>query len=407
MPPLRHGDLLFNAIVLRHRSENRAAERRALADARGCFGKLQHPTLASPTESHPKLFEHSDLRLELLFSHTVVGVYGRAASPRCLSECLALHPKQALPRLFRSLHLSPSAYLRLCSSTLRSCGQCIQEDIENRGFTTWRVLHQVSAIDRCPYHRHSLVPELAPQEGSKRLWPLALPGEQDFWRASHHSEAIQISEGYADYLALWIRLFKGELPIIQPEYWLDVVTCILRRRSIDAAERRLRLHIERTWGCSLTEIAGRLKLGNAASLIKGELWLKSVSTDIARRLLIYSAATKCGLVNDEQVRLSLAHGPREIRMAEALEPACVNELRLNVLSNGLPLASCGALLKFKRSELAAGAAGLEIETLRRHIRDLPTELLHQIFARFQELQGQSWLTTELRRRSSPERRAAA
>lgn len=401
LPLLRHGDLLFTAIVLRHHTAACTRKGDAVLDVRGRRCSLPTCVCSDVTEAGPRLFGRSGVQLDILLSHTILGVYARAASRDCLRQWPKEFTERTFRRSIRQLGISWRKHRELSSVTLRWCHSCVEADIEGQGFAAWRVLHQIESLDRCPYHGDPLRNGASLSIKSDVPWPLYLPSDNVQFEETRTHESIPMSEGYGSYLKLWPRLLDGHLQIVTPEYWWDVVSQIVDKTgSVASAGRRLRKYIEASWGRSIDEISARLSIKGGASFIEDELRLRSQPIHIARRLVLYSAATAMGLLSDALVQLELTFAPFQLTVASVTQPECATELLNISIAAGLPIASAPALLKYPGINLAAGAAHVTPEALRGFVHELPDELLSRLSVRFRELRQRSWLASELRRRAA-------
>lgn len=401
LPLLRHGDLLFTAIVLRHHTAACTRKGNAVLDVRGRRSSLPTCLCSDIMEAGPRLFGRPGGQLDILLSHTILGVYARAASRGFLRQW----PKEFTERTFRhsirQLGISRHKHRELSSVALRWCHSCVEADIEGQGFAAWRVLHQISSLDRCPYHGDPLRSGASPSIKSEVPWPLYLPSDSVQFEETRTHQPIPMSEGYGSYLKLWPRLLDGHLQVVTPEYWWDVVAQIVDKiGNVASAGRRLRKYIEASWGSSIDEISTRLSIEGGASFIEDELRLRSQPIHIARRLVLYSAATAMGLLDDALVQPELTFTPFQLTVASATQPECATDLLNSVIAAGLPIASVQALLKYPGIDLAAGAARVTPEALRGFVHELPDELLSKLSVRFRELRQKSWLASELHRRAA-------
>jgi len=401
LPLLRHGDLLFTAIVLRHHTVACTRKGKATLDIRGRLSSSPTCLWSDIAEAGPRLFGSSGVQKEILLSHTILGVYARAASPDCLHHWPEEFTGGTFRRAIQQLGISPRKHRELSSFALRWCHSCVEADIESQGFAAWRVLHQIPSFDRCPYHGNSLRSGAPLSIKSDAPWPLYLPSDGVQIGEPPTHGPIPMSEGYSRYLKLWPQLLDGRLQVVTPEYWWDVVAQIIDKvGNVASAGQRLRKFIEASWGCSIDEISTRLSIEDGTSFIEDELRLRSQPIHVARRLILYSAATAMKLLGDALVQSELTFTPFQLSVASVTQPACATELLSSAVAVGLPIASAQALLKYPGIDLAAGAARVSPGALRDFVHELPDELLSRLSAKFRELRQRSWLASELRRRAA-------
>lgn len=405
MPLLRTGDLLFNAVVLQRRLVDRTTIHEALEAVRGSVGGLARDLFGhNVTEISKHLLGDSSHAERLLQEHTLFGVFRHALSgPVATSWAEDLKAGRHLSCL-QSLGASPSDIGALSSPYLRSCRQCIDADRELQGFPTWKLTHQVAAVDRCPDHGAALDSESRPIGGSHaRIWPLHLPGEN---RASCTTpDLVPPSDGYAAYLRLWRRVLTDELPWLKPSAWIQSMqAAVSKLGGVDSATREIENDIQRAWRTPIGKISAALLLGGNENAVREELSLRSRPKDIARRMLMHGSLDRLGLElvasNEGDQRELLLSAGREDRQL-ALRNAGIEEL-LNLADQfGLPLAS------IRLAELDSGFAhvsqtvGIHNESLRKFAASMEVSMLQRLLDSLQ-FSAESWVASELARRDKPQ-----
>lgn len=399
LPLLRHGDMIFNLIVMRRLFCGLSSRRRAVLDIVGSPTNGGLNFYACDLRKMPtRIFGGSISVRDILFRHTLFGVYARAATESAVSDYIA---KQGRRGIVSDRAFGPGRRFQLSSRRLRSCPKCIEVDCGAHGFPTWRVLHQVAALDRCPEHGATLIEELPPLGNAcGRMWALQLPsGVQSDVGRTTCPVAIPVSDGYAAYLALWRRLMKGELLAVRPEPWFALVrklthTCggaIEARRAIEA-------EVSSSWGLPPPTLAVQLHLTGGASFISEELTYRTRPTDISRRLIIYAAATQMGIGVGDETQLTFKLGPRGHQRA-TVEANAYTEIWSLVNRGGMPIALAEALQQDITALRVGRTAGLAEMDTRHFIRTLPTDLLRDLVDS-QPWSAMSWLRRELRRRKN-------
>jgi len=404
LPLLRHGDMIFNLIVMRRHFCERSSRSRAVLDIVGSQTNGGLNFYACDLRKMPtRIFGGNVSVRDILFRHTLFGVYARAATEAAVSDYIA---KQGRRGIVSDRAFGPGRRFQLSSRRLRSCPECIEADRDAQGFPTWRVLHQVAALDRCPEHGATLIEELPPSGNAcDRMWALQLPsGVQSDIDRTTRSLAIPVSDGYAAYLALWRRLMKDELLAVRPEPWLALIrklthTCggaVEARRAIEA-------EVSSSWGLLPPTLAVQLHLTGGASFISEELAYRTRPTDISRRLIIYAAATQMGIGVGDETQLTLKLGPRGQRRTR-VETNAYTEIWSLVNRGGMPIALAEALQQDITAYCVGHIAGLPEMDTRHFIRALPTDLLLDLVDS-QPWGAMSWLRRELRRRKNEQAHA--
>lgn len=401
MPLLRTGDLLFNAVVLQQRLIDRTTVYEALEAVRGGVGGMARDLFGhNVTEISTHLFGDSSHADRLLCEHTFFGVFRHALSEPVVASWRDSLKAGRHTSSLQSLGASPSHLGALSAPSLRSCKQCIDSDVDLQGFATWKLTHQVSAIDRCPYHGAALDTEIRPLGVTHaRIWPLQLPGEN---RAPPSANApLAPSDGYAAYLRLWQRVLTDELPWLKPRAWIQSIqAAVSALGGLDAAVDTVEKDIQRSWGVPISEISAALLLSGKGNAIREELSLRSRPKDIARRLLLYGSLDRLGLdliacSEGDQRELMLIGGTGD-RMPDLSEPVVTKLLQLADQS-GLPLAS----IKF--AELDSGFApvareiGIDEDSLRNFAAFIDEDLLENLLESLR-FGDRSWLASELAKR---------
>jgi hypothetical protein len=299
-----------------------------------------------------------------------------------------------------SLGASPSDLGALFARSLRSCGSCIAADRELQGFATWKLAHQVAAIDRCPEHGSPLDLECRPIGGThERIWPLHLPGESQ--TSSMPPGALPPSEGYAAYLRLWQRVFTEELPWLKPSAWiLSMQAAVSRLGGIDVATDAIKKDVLRAWGAPIADIAAALLLGRRDDPIREELLLRSRPKHLARRMLLHGSLDRLGLElhssTEGDQRTLVLSGVDESRAPIRRSPSVDRLLEFAELS-GLPLASINLPELNVGFPQVSRALGIHNWCFRRFLANVRTEVLQGLMDSLQ-FSSESWVGSEIARR---------
>lgn len=401
MPQLRTGDLLFNAVVLQQRLVDRTTTHEALEAVRGSVGGNARDMFGhnvSGVSTH--LFADPNHADQILKQHTFFGVFQHALSEQMVRIWGCDLKAGRYQSSLRSLGASATDFGALTATSLRSCRQCIACDVEHQGFATWKLVHQMSAIDRCPDHGSPLDLESRPIGGSHaRIWPLRLPGEDRVSRAGR--VYLAPSDGYAAYLRLWQRVLTDELPWLKPSAWIQSMqAAVLRLGGIDAATRAIESDVLRAWGAPIGDISVALSLDGRVNPIKEELLLRSRPKDIARRMLMHGSLDRLGLdlfgCGDGDQRALVLLGSTDY-CPRPLPDTSIDGLLQFAEQFGLPLASVNLAEINGGFTQVAQAMGMHHESLRRFAAALRLEVLQGLMDSLR-FGAESWVACEVARR---------
>ena len=401
MPLLREGDLLFNAVVLQRRLIDRTTIHEALEAVRGSVGGMARDLFGhNVTEISAHLLGDPTYADRLLQKHTLFGVFRHTLSePVVVAWADDLKAGHHLSCL-QSLGASPTDLGALSAPSLRSCRQCIDADMELQGFATWKLVHQVSAVDRCPDHGAVLESESRPIGGSHaRIWPLHLPGEN---RASCAAPAsLPPSDGYAAYLRLWQRILSDELPWLKPRAWIQSMQgAVSRLGGVDAATDAIEKDVVRAWDAPIEEVSAALFLGGRDNAIREELSLRSRPKDVARRMLLHGSLDRLGLelfgCAEGDQRALLLFGTAEDRPPTLISASVDRLLRLADQS-GLPLASIKLAGLDSGFAQVAQTIGIHEASFRNFAAALEEDMLQRLLESLQ-FSAESWIASEIARR---------
>lgn len=409
MPLLRTGDLLFNAVVLQQQLVNKTSIQEALKAVRGSVGGMARDLFGhNVTQVSAHLLGDEAHADRLLRQHTMFGVFQHGLSETSLAKWSDdLKAGRHLSSL-QTLGASPSDLGALSAPSLRSCALCIAADKDLQGFASWKLTHQVSAIDRCPEHGKLLAQEGRPIGGThERIWPLQLPGESLDSRAP--CSQLPASDGYAAYLALWRRVLSDELPWLKPAAWIrSMQAAVSQLGGIDAATATFEEDVVRAWGVPIREISAALFLDGRDSAIREELSLLSRPRDVARRMLLHGCLDRLGLDlvgadEGDQRALPFTAATRD---STAHENPSVNRLLALADQWGLPLASVKLPELDSSFTHVAQSLGLNVFSFRRFTATVDESILQELMESLQ-FSPRSWLGSEIARRRRQDGAASA
>ncbi len=394
LPALRKGDLLLNHVILRHALLGARAWSQCAIDIFGLpWNRSRHLFGCNAHWVATRVFANGLSARDVLVFHTLFGIYCHAASDATISRYVAAQTANSSRR--RGFHVDGVCHA--AARHLRSCRQCVEDDYTSRGFATWRVLHQVAALDRCPEHGDVLVNEW-PRAGDEHrgTWPFFLPGDSDCHHLLAPTNAIPASDGYAAYLRLWLRLVHGDLTIVQPGKWVAFV-----QRLVDCfadpseAASALEEAVFQSWGLPVHTVGHRVLLGGPSFILQ-ELALQTRPRDVARRLVVYAAAQWLGIDVEPSTQLPLTLSMRSNSVLSA-DTQGWSALWSIVTDHGMPLVLASALRDDRTVRNIAHRTGTDPGRLGAFIASFPNELLLTL-RQLQSWSEDSWLCRELERR---------
>lgn len=402
MPLLRSGDLLFNAFVLQSRIVDGTGISQAVNDLRGTPDRTVNVFSNDAYLIGPRVFGDGDELRDILFRHTPFGVYSRGMSEEVVEDCIQAQRDGRRGDLNYRLAIGTPRADLLVTTSLRSCEKCVADDVESQGFAAWRVLHQMTGIDRCPHHGEALRTELAnPRPHKPRLWAFRLPGESR--DGLPQPKAIPLSEGYATYLELWPRLLSGELDVVRPKSWYVFISSLIADLGgVEQAREFIEGSLERSWEMRLGKIAAALFLTGNESCVAQELSFHTRPSDIARRLLIYAAAKQSGLIVEREGQIALRYDPdppgENLSQRAMARQRVYERVWAEVMAAGYPVGLTHALFEDAGPAEVARMSGLERGQVRSFVFSLADDLLIEL-ATLREWTERSWLRREITRRN--------
>lgn len=401
MPLLRTGDLLFNAVVLQQRLVDRTTVHEALEAVRGSVGGMARDLFGhNVTQISTHLIGDPSHADRLLQEHTLFGVFRHALSePMVTSWADDLKAGRHHSSL-QSLGISPSDLGALSTRSLRSCNECIDADRELQGFAAWKLMHQVSALDRCPHHGAALDSECLPLGGAHaRIWPLHLPGENRATCAAPVS--LPPSDGYAAYLRLWQRVLTDPLPWLKPSAWIQSMqAAVSNLGDIDSAVGVIEEDVRCAWGAPIGDIAAALFLDGGENVIRDELSLRSRPKNVARRMLLHGSLDRLGLdliASSEGDQRELALVGAAKNRQPTVQNANVARLIKRADQSGLPLAS----INFANLDAGFAHVAQTLGINRAYFHHFAATLDEDLLLNLQDslqFSEDSWIASEINRR---------
>lgn len=397
VPYLRPGALLFTLIVFRYFQTGRRSKERILFDVYGTIGGRKRNLFGESVATIAnQIFGGSVQPKDVLLRHTLFGVYSRALSPTVSttwSSALIAGDRSLSAQKILGVHSALS--LRLVTQDLRSCTQCVAEDIDAYGFGQWRILHQIPTLLCCPEHGCPLNEEV---KGAKagNIWPYAFP----HGRISTPADRISwtASDGHSTYLELWTELFDGKLPVLTSHAWAAYMDLVVAKiGGLTSAQTEIEAAIRRSWSTDTTSI--RSTLGNHIEddFVRAELSHYSRSIRLAQKLIILGAISTLGIAPPDASEFSQLRIDLCSKLNGDCEPSLQERLRRFLLDATIPGALAPFLLSDRNICQIARDAGVHRRHVWKTMERIPDLLLDEI-ASAQESSGKSWVMTELQRR---------
>lgn len=399
VPYLRPGALLFTLAAFRHFQLSGRNPETILVDLYGTSGGRKRNLFGERVATISKrVFGSSVPPREVLLRHTFFGVYSRTMSPAAAmawSDALIAgdrsHKVQSVLRNYDAF-----TQFHLVTRNLRSCPQCVSDDITAFGFGQWRILHQIPALHFCPEHGLPLNDEAyGGIAGSvwKSILPqgrISSPAEISSWAAS---------DGHSTYLDLWTQLLEGKLPVITSHAWAAYMDLVVSKiGDLDSAKAEIETTIRRTWSTDIEQIRSGIGRHIMERFIHAELSHNSAPVRIAQKLIVLGAASAIGIElpaveGSSQLRLDLSS-----RLYEESAVPLQEQLRRFLLDAALPGALAPFLLTDRNTAQIAKDSDVHRRNVWRTMQKIPSHLLDEI-ASSQEWSAKSWVTIELKRRN--------
>ena len=399
VPSLRPGALLFTLAAFRYSQTGRRDKNAVLVDLYGTAGGRKRNLFGESVATISKrAFGDLVPFRDVLLRHTFFGVYSRAMSPAASaawSDALIAgdrsHRAQKVLRNFNS-----SGQFHLVTRSLRSCPQCVADDIDAYGFGQWRILHQIPALFCCPEHGLALNDEVsggvAGNVGQYALprGKISTPANRIPWAAS---------DGHSTYLHLWTQLLEGKLPVVTSHAWaayMDVV--VSRVGGIASARTEIESTIRRTWSTGIENITSLTGRHIVENFIHAELSHNSAPVRLAQKLVVLGAISALGIdlpTTGESSQLSL---DLSSKFDEYSEPSLQERLRRALLDVALPGSLAPLLLTDRNTSQIARDASVHRSSVWKAMQKIPNRLLEEI-ASTTKWPAKSWVTTEIKRRT--------
>jgi hypothetical protein len=333
-PLLRRGDLTVNAVLFRQSVLGDRSLKRAVKQTRGVVA-WRLSLFGQDSESIARLlYGDETLAIRILVENSLFGPYSagistqlRAALFQETADWNATAPARgsiAMPEMGR-----------LSASFLRSCCDCVSEDLEDRGFCAWRVIHQVPFIDHCPHHLQPLN-EWRDFATSRPSGLVGLP--RSGARTASTKEPVRLlagSDGYAGYLRLWNLIDLDSVPHAAIDQWSAIVTAATQHLGVANLVAAAENAVKERWGLTIAEVGRALGIERNMSA-RSELSLATRPRDLPRRLVVLDALNHLGMVPAREnlpVQRELALQTTIAAPAPAQHPVSVTSRLFQVANN--------------------------------------------------------------------------
>lgn len=394
VPYLPSGALLFTAIAWLHQLRGRHSQAKAIEDVYGHIGGSKRNLFGERIHFASRaIFGNSLSPEEVLCRHTFFGIYSRALPERIAEKWAAALVEGNQRRTYNKVYMRGKD--QSVTSGLRSCKECIIQDIDEQGFPSWRILHMLPPVHHCPHHGNELSTEIEGRVGGG-VWKICLPTGRSNGTPSPRFEAA--CDGYAAYLRNWKDLSEGRLPIVAADRWANFVdTILVQTGTIETAIDAISKKLKESWSLPPVRLSEILGKHIQHDFLRSELEHRTSPGRIAQKLVILSACDSMGIfptacTQDEQLTLSLPSSKQanQLSVREHL-------LRDALLTTGFPLAIVPGMVSGLSAWDVSKLAGVHRHKVKRAIACLPTELLEELSSH-EHWEVDSWLSMELHRR---------
>lgn len=397
VPFLPPGALILTAIVWSHQLRGRHSEQKAIEDVYGHIGGRKRNLFGERIHFASRaLFGNSLTSNETLLRHTFFGIYSRALpQPTADKWAMALvkGEQRDLPRRNNKFFLRERQF-RTVTADLRSCKDCISQDVDELGFPAWHILHMLPPVHHCPHHGSPLSIEIKGRVGDN-MWKLGLPTGLSSDRPSPRFEAA--SDGYVAYLRSWVDLFEGRLPMIAADAWANCIDAIVEQMgTVENAVGEISKRLNESWNLPPALFPEKLGTHFQHDFLRNELGHRTAPVRIAQKLVILTACDSLGILPVEKIHPEQLNIPLHSK-GQANQSSVSERLRDALIHAGFPLAIVAGLASGLSALDTSKRSGVRRHKVLRAIGSLPTALLEELSA-LESWGVDSWLSKELLRR---------
>lgn len=316
------------------------------------------------------LFGEKERSEEILTFHSLFGVQTlhleiSARNTAAIALAHAPEGRKCLRLLTRGTHPGGST-----NELRRSCHFCMEADLSQQGFPSWRVLHYLPYFSHCPYHGARLTTEALPTNMANKLpTGIGVPCKEG---AGHESE------GYSIYLKHWVSAINNECNQLRESEWIRHISWLTYEYgSITAAVDAVEATIKGLWGLDSTKLSEIISPRISKDFVSRQVRLHSKGHTTAERLLILGAFEELGALQaaEPQQRLKFHQGSDSksnlIRSIEDL-----------ARSHGLPGMFATLFLRQIGSVNSAEECGADVRRVLRFMKSVPSETLIEVLDHF-------------------------
>lgn len=398
VPHFPSGSLLFTAIAWRYLLNGAVHKINSIEEVYGHVGGRKRNLFGERIGfASIALFGGSLSPEEVLIRHTLFGVYSRTLAKHTADSWAQnlVNGRQRNGHLPVQLQRGTFRKLELTTTSLRSCRSCVEKDMDEQGFASWRILHTLPPVHHCPYHGDALITEAEGKAG-RNIWDLRLPTGVPIHPSNQHFECA--SDGYAAYLRLWIDLLNGNLPVLEATSWARCMNVVAERMgSVGNAINELSNLLTMSWNRPPDRLPEVLGNHIQVDFLRLELEHRSTPNRIAQKLVILGACELHGIVSakelvSEQLTIPLGSGGKR-SLRESRERLICDTL----LHVGFPMAIAPGLASGLSTLSVGKSSGVHRHRVQRAIDSFSESTLEELSS-LGTWPVDSWLAKELARR---------
>lgn len=303
LPLLRPGDSAHTAIALNFLTLSQGSYQRSANTFLPGVGRADKRRVERGCRAFASAaFGDAEQAARVLYENTLFGVLCRGLSTDAQATIASVLISG--PQLNEPSWLLRSFTARMKSTWTpnhRSCPECVQEDLDERGYAAWKVLHELAQVDRCVYHGCALQPDLPVSGTSPTLTYYNRLPRNARCGSRYDTATVKVprSAGCNRYLQGWLRAFEGKTPVLAVDKWMSAVArAIAVTGSRSELHSVLELHLIREWECTLGDVAAWLKIRSGRDFLARELALATHPGCLAQRIVVLGALETAGLIVD-------------------------------------------------------------------------------------------------------------
>jgi hypothetical protein len=361
-PRLPSGSLIYTALVLAHRSGSHkglSSSVNRLYD----FPSLNRINLFGAGADHIAKNYFSDILSsdQVLRQHSLFGFYALGLG-NFITEQWSKQLRDGRATLSRSY--TKTQGLITPNIKLRWCKECACSDQAERGFTAWRVVHQLPFVSRCPVHHSPLFVCCddcqSPLDTGNQF---RLPGENCGVCGSSNFTALpQIeNQGYRSLISLCEAVIRTQSNEFKPQVWVRRINRFVNaQHSLDVAVAILSDRICKKWDVQTPDdITDVLALPLGRNYVTGLLAGNLSMYPLVAQIIVSDAMHDDG-AEDADSSASITNASYMSREGDRNSDADIHCLLLRevFVDLGFPPALLGKLLSDMAVDKAARSCGV-------------------------------------------------